>query len=240
MALAHKKSILPAAEERRRFQRVKVHLLGRYMLPDRREFPCQIINMSPGGLALLAPGIGNVGDRVIAYLDHIGRVEGKITRIIDNGFAMTVGATARKRDKLAAQLTWLANRDILNLPEDRRHDRIVPRNPIALFTLEDGTKMTCRIIDMSLSGAAIAAENRPPLKSLVLLGKIAGPRGAQSRGRLCARVRPRAARRDAGRQRQRAVNGTRFIRPSSPASTDSPWTAPRSSAGSPCPGRSAP
>src|SRR3979409_235961 len=104
MALAHKKSIPPAAEERRRFQRVKVHLLGRYMLPDRREFPCQIINMSPGGLALLAPGIGSVGDRVIAYLDHIGRVEGKITRIIDNGFAMSVGATARKRDKLAHHL----------------------------------------------------------------------------------------------------------------------------------------
>jgi len=30
-----------------------------------------------GGLALLAPGIGNVGDRVIAYLDHIGRVEAR-------------------------------------------------------------------------------------------------------------------------------------------------------------------
>ena len=125
-----------------------------------------------GGLALLAPGIGNVGDRVIAYLDHIGRVEGKITRIIDNGFAMSVGATARKRDKLAAQLTWLANRDILNLPEDRRHDRIIPRNPISVLTLEDGAKMTCRIIDMSLSGAAIAAETRPPLKSLVSLGKV--------------------------------------------------------------------
>jgi len=159
MALPNKKSLLPAAEERRRFQRVKVHLLGRYMLPDRREFPCQIINMSPGGLALLAPGIGNVGDRVIAYLDHIGRVEGRITRIIDNGFAMTIGATARKRDKLAAQLTWLANRDILNLPEDRRHDRIVPRNPIAMLTLEEGTKMTCRVI-------------RPPIKSLVMLGRV--------------------------------------------------------------------
>jgi hypothetical protein len=32
--------------------------------------------------------------------------------------------------------------------------------------------MTCRIIDMSLSGAAIAAENRPPLKSMILLGKV--------------------------------------------------------------------
>src|SRR3954467_6161085 len=172
MAFAQHKSVLPAASERRRFQRVRVHLLGRYMLPDRREFPCQVVNMSPGGLALLAPGIGNVGDRVIAYLDHIGRVEGKITRIIDNGFAMTIGATARKRDKLAAQLTWLANRDILNLPEDRRHDRIIPRNPIAVLTLEDGTKMTCRIMDMSLSGAAIAAEARPPMKSLVLLGRV--------------------------------------------------------------------
>src|SRR6201993_2635012 len=172
MALANKKPILPAAQERRRFQRVRVHLLGRYMLPDRREFPCQIINMSPGGLALLAPGIGNVGDRVIAYLDHIGRVGGHIPRTIDNGVAKTVVATARKRDKLASELTWLANRDILNLPEDRRHDRIVPRNPIAMLTLEDGTKMTCRIIDLSLSGAAIAAENRPPLKSLVMLGKV--------------------------------------------------------------------
>jgi c-di-GMP-binding flagellar brake protein YcgR len=172
MALAQHSSILPAAGERRRFQRVKVHLLGRYMLPDRREFPCQVINMSPGGLALLAPGIGNVGDRVIAYLDHIGRVEGKITRIIDNGFAMTVGATPRKRDKLAAQLTWLANRDILNLPEDRRHDRIIPRNPISVLTLEDGSQMTCRILDLSLSGAGIVAERRPPLKSLVSLGRV--------------------------------------------------------------------
>jgi len=174
MALANKKSIFPTAEERRRFQRVKVHLLGRYMLPDRREFPCQVINMSPGGLALLAPGIGNVGDRVIAYLDHIGRVEGKITRIIDNGFAMTIGATARKRDKLAAQLTWLANRDILNLPEDRRHDRIVPRNPIALITSEDGTKMTCRIIDLSLSGAAVEIDVKPAIGVQVMLGTMRG------------------------------------------------------------------
>ena len=172
MAFAQTKSILPVPEERRRFQRVKVHLLGRYMLPDRREFPCQVINMSPGGLALLGPGIGAVGDRVIAYLDHIGRVEGKITRIIDNGFAMTVGATPRKRDKLAAQLTWLANRDILNLPEDRRHDRIVPRNPIAALTLEDGVQMTGRIIDLSLSGAAISAEKRPPLNAQVMLGRV--------------------------------------------------------------------
>ena len=42
---------------------------------------------------------------------------------------MTISATSRKRDKLAAQLTWLANRQILNLPEDRRHGRFVPTQP---------------------------------------------------------------------------------------------------------------
>ena len=49
---------LPLAEERRRYQRVRVNLLGRYMLADRREFPCQVVNMSPGGMALIAPVSG--------------------------------------------------------------------------------------------------------------------------------------------------------------------------------------
>src|SRR3979411_1308172 len=130
MALPQKKSvILPLSEERRRFQRVRVNLLGRYMLADRREFPCQVANMSPGGMALVAPVAGQAGERVIAYVDHLGRLEGVIARQFENGFAMTIAATMRKRDKLAAQLTWLANRHILNMPEDRRHGRITPRNP---------------------------------------------------------------------------------------------------------------
>jgi c-di-GMP-binding flagellar brake protein YcgR len=172
VATARKTVVLPLAEERRRHQRVKVNLLGRYMLSDRHEYPCQVIDMSPGGIAMVAPVVGQPGERVIAYVDHLGRLEGTIARVFENGFAMTIGATVRKRDKLAAQLTWLANRHILNLPEDRRHDRIIPRNPIAMLTLEDGTKMTCRIIDLSLSGAAIAAEHRPPLKSQVRLGAV--------------------------------------------------------------------
>src|ERR1700692_4222292 len=108
-------SLRAMREDRRRFQRVNVNLLGRYMLPDRREFPCQVINMSPGGMAVIAPVGGKPGDRVIAYVDQFGRLEGQVARTFENGFAMTIAATARKRDKLAAQLTWLANRNILAL-----------------------------------------------------------------------------------------------------------------------------
>src|SRR3977135_3325915 len=172
MSLPQKKHvILPLSEERRRFQRVRVDLLGRYMLADRREFPCQVINMSPGGMALIAPIAGQPGERVIAYVDHVGRLEGIIARHFENGFAMTIAATARKRDKLAAQLTWLANRGILGLPEDRRHGRIIPRNPMASLLLPTGGNLSRRVIDISQWGAAIRSDQRPDLGTLVTLGK---------------------------------------------------------------------
>ena len=161
-------------DERRRFQRVRVDLLGRYMLADRREFPCQVVNMSPGGMALMAPVSGQPGERIIAYVDHFGRLEGHIARFFENGFAMTISATTRKRDKLAAQLTWLANRHILNLPEDRRHGRIQPRNPMARLVMPNGVNVTCRVIDMSQSGAGIATEERPPIGTIISLGKVQG------------------------------------------------------------------
>jgi len=164
MALPQKKAlILPLSEERRRFQRVRVNLLGRYMLADRREFPCQVANMSPGGMALIAPVSGQPGERVIAYIDHLGRLEGKIARQFENGFAMTISATMRKRDKLAAQLTWLANRHILGLPEDRRHGRITPRNPAGRLILPNGLNVACRVIDQ-----------RPEIGAPVTIGKTPG------------------------------------------------------------------
>jgi hypothetical protein len=175
MALPQAKaSLISHAQDRRRHQRVRVNLLGRYMLADRREFPCQVVNMSPGGMALIAPVGGEIGERVIAYVDHLGRLEGKIARQLQNGFAMTISATPRKRDKLAAQLTWLANRHILNLPEDRRHGRFVPRIAGAQLTLPNGTTVGVRIIDISLSGAGIATNQRPEAGSHVMLGKIPG------------------------------------------------------------------
>jgi PilZ domain len=175
MALALKKSVvLPLSEERRRFQRVPVNLLGRYMLSDRREYPCQVVNMSPGGMALIAPVCGQVAERVIAYVDHVGRLEGVIARHLENGFAMTIVATSRKRDKLAAQLTWLANRHILGLPEDRRHGRITPRNPAGRLILANGINVACRVIDVSQSGAAVATDQRPEIGSPITIGRTSG------------------------------------------------------------------
>lgn len=158
--------------DRRRFARVDINVLGRFMLENRREYPCQVVNMSPGGASMISPVIGEIGERVVAYLDHIGRVEGKITREIDGGFAMSISASARKRDKLASVLTWLANKDELNLPEDRRFDRFVPKNPMTKIILPDNREYPCRIVDVSLSGAALKTPVRPALGTPITLGKM--------------------------------------------------------------------
>lgn len=160
-------------QERRRHARVKVALVGRYMLADRREYPCQTLDMSPGGLSIVAPVVGTPGERVVAYFDHIGRVEGVLVRTFPNGFAMTIAATPRKREKLADQLTWLANRHVLGLPEDRRHDRLTPKNSRTFLVMPDGREIACRVIDVSLSGAAVNIDVQPPLGTAVTLGRTA-------------------------------------------------------------------
>ncbi len=157
--------------ERRRHARVKVSLLGRYMLPNRMEYPCQSVDMSVGGLLLTAPVKGRIGERVIVYLEQLGRIEGDITRLTPDGFAMTVIATSRKREKMAAQLIWLANKNILNLPEDRRHERIQPRQSRIALKLPDGSEHPVKLLDMSLSGAAFSVDAQLMITDRVILGK---------------------------------------------------------------------
>ncbi|MEA2871823.1 MAG: hypothetical protein QOH67_1799 [Hyphomicrobiales bacterium] len=160
--------------EQRRHQRVKVTVLGRYMLADKREYPCQTLDMSIGGVSLFAPVRGALGERVIVYLDQLGRIEGLIARHTKNGFALSMALPLMKREKLAEQLTWLVNRDALGMVEDRRHDRVTPRATRTVLRLADGQTHPVKIIDISLSGAALAAEVQPDLGSPVVIGQTTG------------------------------------------------------------------
>jgi hypothetical protein len=164
---------LPPSDERGRYRHVRVSLLGRYMLPDRREFPCQAIEASPGDVTLLAPIAGAAGDRVIAYIDHLGRLEGAILHTFPTGFVMTIATTPRKRDKLAAQLTWLANRRLLD-DAAQHHQRAFARSIESTVTMPDGTVEPCRVVNVSVTGATVACGRSPAIGTLVVLGSIRG------------------------------------------------------------------
>ncbi len=160
--------------DQRTFQRVPINMQGRLMLANYEEFECLATEMSPGDMHVTCAGRPRAGERVIAYIDHLGRVEGHVVAVDGRGFTMSINATERKREKLAAQLTWLANKHELGLPEDRRHDRLTPRNTRCELILDDGTLHFCRIMDLSLSGAAVDVDVRPPLGTPVRLGNMRG------------------------------------------------------------------
>ncbi|CAH1659323.1 PilZ domain-containing protein [Hyphomicrobiales bacterium] len=157
--------------ERRRFQRFKITLLGRYMIEARHEFPCQTIDISPGDMHILASDRGEIGEHAVLYLDHLGRIEGHIIRHSEQGFVITITATPRKREKIAAQMTSLANREPLKAPEVRRHERMVPTITGIGLKLPDGTRHDVHIMDISHSGAALLASVTPEVGSPVIVGR---------------------------------------------------------------------
>lgn len=167
-------ALTPHARERRRHQRVKVALSGRYMLEDRREFLCKTLDMSPGGVALLAPEKGDLHSRVVLYLDQIGRLEGSVARHFENGFALALNVTVAKREKLAEQLTWLASRHDLGMAEDRRHERIIPKLLRSTLKLVDGREYRAVIVDVSRSGVAVRSDAQPPIGDVATIGRTQG------------------------------------------------------------------
>jgi hypothetical protein len=160
------------SDERRNYNRIPVSIAGRYMLENKREFACRTTDISSGGASLAAPVRGDIGERVILYLDYMGRLEGIIVRHTEPGFAVIFVLTNHKRDRVADQLTWLLNRDCLN-EFDRRHERIVPLLRHCVM-LESGKEHIVKLIDVSMSGAAIATDHKLPHEAKVILGTTPG------------------------------------------------------------------
>jgi hypothetical protein len=80
-------------------------------------------------------------------------------------------ATERKRDKLAAQLTWLANRDELELSDERNAPRTTLGNGLETLVLPSGFTLSVQVLNVSESGAALLSKYRPSIGTLVTLGK---------------------------------------------------------------------
>jgi len=158
--------------DRRRHRRFTLALLGRFMRESKHEYPCKLNDISVGGISVMSPVPVDIGERIVAYFDEIGGLEGSVVRVFDGGFAVGIKATQHKREKLAAQITWLVNRGDLSGVDGRRHERIAVGHKTSLLKLADGTVLDCSVLDVSLSGAAIATDARPPIGSEVMFGKL--------------------------------------------------------------------
>ena len=167
--------------DRRRHKRYALALLGRFMRANKQEFPCRLNDISVGGASFMSPVEVDLGERIVAYLDEIGGIEGEVVRTFEGGFAIALRVTQHKREKLAAQITWLLNKEELGGSAGRRHQRTSMVNKTSTLRLQDGSTVDCRVLDVSLSGASIGTDRRHRHVRKIALQSDALPRSRHRR-----------------------------------------------------------
>ncbi|MDP3547963.1 MAG: PilZ domain-containing protein [Phreatobacter sp.] len=166
--------------ERRAEPRVIMSMPGTYSLSSmrddsgrRREFACRAINVSSRAMMLACPVKGPAGDRAIAYFRTFGKLSGRIIRVLEGGFVMNLTLSEEARAQLVSRLAWMEDHKNLDLHDKRLHARMVPREPYSMLTFVDGSVLSCLVMDMSVTGAAISADVVPDVGTLLAVGRIA-------------------------------------------------------------------
>ena len=162
--------------------RYLANMPGRYYLEKWRSsedaqvssFACRIQRISPRMLTLSAPVGGTVGDWVTAHFDEFGVLRGQITRALGFGFVIALKMRDADRARLASKVLWFERKRNYEVTEQRRHRRIVPRNPQSILILADGSAMPCFVIDMSVAGAAVSANVNATIGMPMALGSVVG------------------------------------------------------------------
>jgi len=156
-------------EERRRHPRSPLTLQGRYMLSDGSEFPCETVDVSPGGIEIRGLKSGQPGERVIVYIEDLGRIEGGILRSASGRFTVEIRAPSKKQERLAEKIAWLVKSQEEGLANRRTRRRIDAAYEAIVMRTVDGQAFTAKLIDVSITGAAILVDIALPIGAHVSL-----------------------------------------------------------------------
>ncbi|MGE3250925.1 MAG: PilZ domain-containing protein [Hyphomonadaceae bacterium] len=161
--------------ERRRFRRLNVILGGRMMDAQGREAEVRTEDVSPGDARIISPAALAKDERVVIYLDKIGRVSGRVARVSGDGeYGIVFDMSAHKREKLAETLTLIITRDRLGLDADRKIQIPAGKQEIEIH-IEGGGSLIGEVVDFSLVGISVKTKQIPPvIGSWVRIGGIHG------------------------------------------------------------------
>lgn len=156
----------PRAKERRRFRRMPIVVAGRMLDEAGREHDCRTADISPGDVRLAASTLPSVDERVVIYLDGIGRITGRVARRCGEGeVAIILDMSVHKREKMAETLTWAVNKDPLGLDDgERRAQRYEAAGARAAtrIELDNGVCIDGEVLDFSIAGMTVRTPRTPP------------------------------------------------------------------------------
>jgi hypothetical protein len=111
---------------------------------------------------------------VLANIEQLGRLKGPIIRVFELGFAMKIEASNQEREMLATKIDWIERNKDCEIRDNRAHGRFIPRHPLSLLTLADGSVVPCFVVDISVSGASVSADIVPKIGAVLAVGSVAG------------------------------------------------------------------
>ena len=148
-----------------------VRLPGRFLSDGLDEARCLLTTIRGRLGRVLAGGLSPIeGARVILYLDLVGRIEGAVAGVGDDGFGIRIAAPPAKWLRLARQFEMLAQLPLAALEDLRGFHRIASESPDTTLTRAGGDTVEGRIKNLSRSGAAVLVGAVFEVGELVRLG----------------------------------------------------------------------
>ena len=150
----------------------RIALLGRYILSDGREFPCQTRDLSADGAAVYAPVRGSAGEEVTLCIGGLGRLSGRVADAFPGGFRIELDLEARRREEMEKRLERLLHR-----AEGACQDlRLLAGEPpqSAPLRLATGEEIAVEVMSLSLSGATVRVGAALAIGMRLVIGKTPG------------------------------------------------------------------
>lgn len=161
-----------SSPETRKYERISLPLKGQLFDPgDQTEIGCELISLSGGGATLKSECEVPLGKHMVLYIEGFGRYEG--TTVLHSGTPMlsfTIGQLKRKR--LNEMLHKFVSRGLKVAGVHR--DARSPFSFIGEIVRENGDRLPCDILDISLDGASLKTEGRPSIGEVIALGRSLG------------------------------------------------------------------
>ena len=141
---------------------------------ERIFLACRAENITAHSMNLTVPVVGRKGTPITVQFDEFGELKGEITGSAARGFDLDIKATDEERARLKARIAWIKTNKKHAVSDQRKHKRVVPREPISTLVFADGETPRCFVIDMSAAGAAVSAPVAPPIGTPLALGMVIG------------------------------------------------------------------
>jgi hypothetical protein len=151
--------------------------LHRWFGPDGkiRTLACRSTRVSPYRMMVDVPVAGRIGDHITSHFGEFGEFEGTISDSKNGTILLELEMTSERRQWMADKLAWLEKTRRDPLVQDARKDaRFIPQTSHTTLTMADGKVITCFIIDMSATGAAVSAEFQPQIGTPLAVGSLVG------------------------------------------------------------------